>query len=43
MTRLSRATYSLMVSLPPATATVVGILVLTQIPTLRDLLGVGLS
>jgi inner membrane transporter RhtA len=42
MTRLSRATYSLMVSLLPATATVVGILVLTQIPTPRDLLGVGL-
>jgi inner membrane transporter RhtA len=42
MTRLSRATYSLMVSLLPATATVVGILVLTQIPTLRDLVGVGL-
>jgi inner membrane transporter RhtA len=42
MTRLSRETYSLMVSLLPATATVVGILVLTQIPTLRDLLGVGL-
>jgi hypothetical protein len=42
MTRLSRATYSLMVSLLPATATVVGIFVLTQIPTLRDLLGVGL-
>jgi inner membrane transporter RhtA len=42
MTRLSRATYSLMVSLLPATATVIGILVLTQIPTLRDLLGIGL-
>lgn len=42
MARLSRATYSLMVSLLPATATVVGILVLTQIPSSRDLLGVAL-
>jgi inner membrane transporter RhtA len=42
MTRLSRATYSLMVSLLPATATVVGILVLAQIPTTPELLGVAL-
>jgi inner membrane transporter RhtA len=42
MTRLSRASYSLMVSLLPATATIVGIVVLTQIPTARDLVGVGL-
>jgi inner membrane transporter RhtA len=42
MARLSRATYSLMVSLLPATATVIGILVLAQIPSARDLLGVGL-
>jgi inner membrane transporter RhtA len=42
MTRLSRASYSLMVSLLPATATIVGIIVLTQIPTARDLIGVGL-
>jgi inner membrane transporter RhtA len=40
MTRLSRATYSLMVSLLPATATVVGIVVLAQIPTSRELAGV---
>jgi len=33
MARLSRATYSLMVSLLPATATVVGIVVLAQIPS----------
>ena len=35
MTRLSRATYSLMVSLLPATATVIGIVVLAQIPSGR--------
>jgi inner membrane transporter RhtA len=33
MARLSRATYSLMVALLPATATVIGILVLRQVPT----------
>src|SRR4029078_13273355 len=33
MRRLPRATYALMVSLLPATATVIGILVLTQIPS----------
>jgi inner membrane transporter RhtA len=42
MRRLPRATYALMVALLPATATVIGILVLTQIPTPTDLLGVGL-
>jgi inner membrane transporter RhtA len=42
MARLKRATYSLMVSLLPATATVIGVLVLTQIPSLTELLGVGL-
>jgi inner membrane transporter RhtA len=42
MTRLSRATYSLLVSLLPATATVVGIVVLTQIPSGRELIGVAL-
>jgi inner membrane transporter RhtA len=42
MARLSRAAYSLMVSLLPATATVVGIVVLAQIPSLAELLGVGL-
>jgi inner membrane transporter RhtA len=40
--RLARATYALMVSLLPATATVIGIVVLTQIPTLAELGGVGL-
>ncbi len=40
--RLSRATYSLMVSLLPATATVVGIVVLTQVPSSLEVLGVAL-
>jgi inner membrane transporter RhtA len=42
MARLSRAGYSLMVSLLPATATVIGIVVLAQIPTRAEVLGVGL-
>lgn len=42
MRRLARATYALLVALLPATATVIGILVLAQIPTLVELLGVGL-
>jgi inner membrane transporter RhtA len=42
MARLSRATYSLMVSLLPATATLVGIVVLAQIPSGTEIAGVGL-
>jgi inner membrane transporter RhtA len=42
MARLSRATYSLMVSLLPATATVVGIIVLAQIPSSTEVVGVAL-
>ena len=42
MRRLARATYALMIALLPATATVIGILVLSQIPTWHELLGVGL-
>jgi inner membrane transporter RhtA len=42
MARLTRAAYSLMVSLLPATATVVGIVVLAQIPSPAELAGVGL-
>ena len=42
MARLRRATYSLMVALLPATATVVGIVVLAQIPTPIELAGVAL-
>ncbi len=42
MARLSRATYSLMVSLLPATATVVGVVVLAQVPSPTEIVGVGL-
>ncbi|MBA2643377.1 MAG: EamA family transporter [Actinobacteria bacterium] len=42
MGRLSRSTYSLLVSLLPATATVVGIVVLAQIPSQTEVLGVAL-
>ena len=40
--RLPRSTYALFVSLLPATATVVGIVVLTQIPTAAEVAGVAL-
>ena len=42
MARLSRATYSLMVALLPATATVIGVVVLTQVPTPAEVTGVAL-
>jgi inner membrane transporter RhtA len=42
MARLRRATFALMLSILPACATVVGLLVLTQLPTVHDLLGVAL-
>jgi inner membrane transporter RhtA len=42
MARLGRATYSLMVSLLPASATVIGIVVLAQIPSRAETLGVAL-
>ncbi len=42
MRRLARATYALMVSLLPATATVIGIVVLAQVPSATELAGVGL-
>jgi inner membrane transporter RhtA len=42
MRRLPRATYALMVSLLPATATLLGIVVLTQIPSLAEAAGVAL-
>ena len=42
MSRLSRATYSLMVSLLPATATVIGIVVLAQVPRVVEIVGVAL-
>jgi inner membrane transporter RhtA len=40
--RLSRATYALMVSLLPATATVIGVVVLAQLPTGSEVAGVAL-
>ena len=35
MAKLARATYALMVSILPATATVIGIVVLAQVPSRR--------
>jgi inner membrane transporter RhtA len=40
MARLRRETYSLMVALLPATATVVGLVVLGQVPSVREVFGV---
>jgi inner membrane transporter RhtA len=42
LAQLPRATYSLMVAILPATATIVGLVVLAQVPSLRDLGGIGL-
>ena len=42
MARLPRSTYALLVSLLPATATVIGIVVLSQIPSAQEVLGVAL-
>ena len=42
MRRLPRATYALMVALLPATATVIGVIVLGQLPSATELAGVGL-
>jgi inner membrane transporter RhtA len=42
MARLARATYALMVALLPAVATVVGIVVLAQLPTAVEVAGVAL-
>jgi inner membrane transporter RhtA len=42
MRRIARSTYALMVALLPAMATVIGIVVLAQVPTLLELLGVSL-
>src|SRR5215217_6727189 len=42
MRRLPRATYALMVALLPATATVVGVIVLAQLPSTGELAGVAL-
>jgi inner membrane transporter RhtA len=42
MRRLARASYALMVSLLPATATVIGVIVLTQVPSVAEVAGVAL-
>jgi inner membrane transporter RhtA len=42
MQRLSRGTYALLVSLLPATATVIGLVLLGQIPHPAEMVGVGL-
>jgi inner membrane transporter RhtA len=42
MARMGRETYALMVSLLPATATVIGIVVLGQIPNAQEVAGVAL-
>ena len=42
MARMARASYALLVSLLPATATVIGIVVLSQLPTPPELAGVAL-
>ena len=42
MSRLPRASFALLLSLLPATATVIGAVVLAQIPSLRDLCGIAL-
>jgi len=40
MSRLPRASFALMLALLPATATVIGVIVLTQIPSMQDIAGV---
>ncbi len=40
MARLSRATFALLLSLLPASATAIGIIVLRQIPTVTELMGI---
>jgi inner membrane transporter RhtA len=42
MSRLSRSSFALLLSLLPATATVIGAIVLAQIPSARDLVGIAL-
>jgi len=42
MARMARATYALLVALLPATATMIGVVVLRQVPSLAELAGVGL-
>jgi inner membrane transporter RhtA len=42
MARLPRATFALMLALLPAVATIIGLIVLGQVPTLQDIAGIGL-
>ncbi|MFC4112900.1 EamA family transporter [Nonomuraea zeae] len=42
MARLRRATFALMLSILPAMATVIGLAVLAQVPTIQDLAGIAL-
>lgn len=42
MARLRRGTFALMLSILPAVATVIGIVVLAQLPTIRELTGIAL-
>lgn len=42
MARLRRATFALMLAILPATATVIGFVVLRQVPTVQDLVGIAL-
>jgi inner membrane transporter RhtA len=42
MARMARSTYALMIALLPATATVIGIVVLAQLPTVPEIIGVAL-
>jgi inner membrane transporter RhtA len=42
MARLPRATFALMLALLPAAATVIGLIVLGQVPTVRDMAGIAL-
>lgn len=42
MARLPRASFALLLSILPATATAIGFLVLKQVPTVPELIGIGL-
>jgi inner membrane transporter RhtA len=42
MARLPRATFSLMLALLPVFATIIGAIVLRQVPTVQDLAGIAL-
>ena len=42
MSRLPRATFALLLALLPATATIIAAIVLAQIPSAKDILGVAL-